>query len=219
MKGGPAREGAIERRRTAGEELANALSHGVGLVMAVAAAPHLLATAGRGDGWSVGAAGVFCVAVAALYLSSTLHHALPDGRGKLTFELVDRALIFVVIAGTYTPFAVGALRGPWGWSILGLTWGLAAAGIGLTIRGGLRRPFRASGLYLGMGWVGVLAARPLIARMPGPGVGLILAGGLAYTVGFGFYRAHRLRYNHLAWHLFVLLGTACHYLAILWYGV
>jgi hemolysin III len=151
-----------------------------------------------------------------LYLASTLYHALPQGKAKRAFQLIEHAAIFLLIAGTYTPFTLGVLRGAWGWTLFGLVWGLAAIGVLLAVVGGVRR-YRVLSvlLYLGMGWLVVVAIRPLWLSMPLSGLLWLVAGGLAYTVGVAFFAAKRLRYGHFVWHLFVLAGTACHFIAVL----
>jgi hemolysin III len=202
-----------------GEEIANSVSHGIGLLAALIAVPLLLAEAvRRGDAQSVARTGVFGLTVLLVYLASTLFHALPDGRAKRVFEVLDNAAVFLLIAGTYTPLSLGLLRGEWGLSLFTLVWTLAAVGVVLTAVGDLRYPAISAALCLGMGWLCLIALGPIVRIMPLPGLLLILAGGLAYTAGLAFWAARRLRYHHLVWHLFVLLGTCCHFLAILWYA-
>ena len=202
-----------------GEEIANSVSHGIGLLAALIAVPLLLAEAvRRGDAQSVARVGVFGLTILLLYLASTLFHALPDGRAKRVFEVLDNAAVFLLIAGTYTPLTLGLLRGVWGGALLGVVWMLAAAGIALIVVGDLRYPVISACLCLCMVWLCLVAVHPLARSMPLPGVLLVLAGGLAYTAGLAFWAARGLRYHHLVWHLFVLLGTGCHFLAILWYA-
>jgi hemolysin III len=205
-----------EHTQSPGEELANSVSHGVGLLAAIAATPVLLLTAVRhGDAARIAGAGVFAAAMVLLYLASTLYHALPGNRAKRVFQVLDHAAIFLMIAGTYTPFTLGVLRGAWGWTLFGLVWGLALAGVVLTAAGGVRYPKLTTSLYLGMGWLILVAVKPLWLRMPPEGLFWLLAGGIAYTVGVVFYAAKRLRYGHFVWHLFVIAGTACHFNAVL----
>jgi hemolysin III len=202
-----------------GEEIANSVSHGIGLLAALIAVPLLLAEATRhGDAQSVARAGIFGLTIVLVYLTSTLFHALPDGRAKRVFEVLDNAAVFLLIAGTYTPLTLGLLRGGWGLSLFTLVWTLAAVGVVLTAVGDLRYPAISAALCLGMGWLFLIALRPIVRITPLPGLLLILAGGLAYTAGLAFWAARRLRYHHLVWHLFVLLGTFCHFLAIFWYA-
>jgi hemolysin III len=209
----------VRRPQSAGEEIANSVSHGVGLVAALAATPFLIAHAARtGSGTFLLGASAFASTVLLLYLGSTLYHALPPGRAKRVFRLIEHSAIYLLIAGTYTPFTLGVLHGAWGWSLLALIWSLAAVGVVLEVTGGLRHPRLSLALYLGMGWLVVLAIRPLWLQMPRAGFFWLAAGGLAYTAGVGFYTAKRLRYGHLVWHLFVLAGTACHFMAVRFYS-
>lgn len=201
------------------EEIANSISHGLGLLAAIAAIPVLVLTAARGQNSSyvVGVV-VFGGSVVLLYLASTLYHSLSHGPVKRFFRLIDHSAIFLLIAGTYTPFTLGALRGPWGWTLLGLIWGLATIGLALKIVFGTRYGWISIVLYVIMGWLAVVAVKPMWLHVPIPGLLLILAGGIAYTGGLGFFAADRLRYNHFIWHLFVILGTTCHFFAVLWYS-
>jgi hemolysin III len=211
---------ALGRRpQSAGEEIANSVSHGVGLVAALAAMPFLVIHAARSGSraYLVGAS-VFAATVVLLYLGSTLYHALPPGKAKRVFRILEHSAIYLLIAGTYTPFTLGVLRGAWGWSLLGLVWGLAAVGVLLEVTGGFRHPGFSIALYVGMGWLVVVAVRPLWLHLPGPGLLWLAAGGLAYTAGVGFYVAKRLRYGHFVWHLFVLVGTGCHFVAVRLYA-
>jgi len=202
-----------------GEELANSISHGVGLAAALVSTPFLIAYAvRRGDVLVVVGVSVFAAAVVVLYLASTLYHALPHGKAKHVLRIIDHGAIFLLIAGTYTPFILGALRGPWGWTLGVLVWGLALAGVLFKTVRGVRHPALSLALYLGMGWLMVIAVRPLWLRLPLPGLAWLLAGGLAYTAGVAFFTAKRLRYAHFVWHLFVLAGTACHFIAIRYYA-
>ncbi len=204
------------RAQTLGEEIANSVSHGLGLLASVAAAPVLVLSAVRQGGAArIAGASVFSAAMVLLYLASTIYHALPGNRAKGVFQALDHAAIFLMIAGTYTPFTLGALRGPWGWTLFGLVWGLALAGIVLTAAGGVRYPKIRTGLYLAMGWLILVAVKPLWLHVPSWGLFWLLAGGIAYTAGVGFYAAKRVRYGHFVWHLFVIAGTACHFIAVL----
>jgi hemolysin III len=205
-----------ERTQSPGEEIANSVSHGVGLLAALAAAPVLVFSAVRhGGAPRIVGASVFAAAMVLLYLTSTLYHALPRNRAKRVFQVLDHAAIFLMIAGTYTPFTLGVLHGPWGWTLFGLVWGLALAGIVLTAVGGVRYPKLRTGLYLAMGWLILIAIKPLWLRMPSLGLFWLIAGGIAYTVGVAFYAAKRVSYSHFVWHLFVIAGTACHFIAVL----
>lgn len=207
------------RLPTQGEEIANTISHGIGLVLAVLATPILVIAAVRyGTVWNMVGVSVFAASMVMLYLSSTLYHALTHGGAKRVFRMLDHSAIFLLIAGTYTPFTLGVLRGPWGWTLLGLVWSLAI--IGLTIKAvfGHRFAWLSVTLYLTMGWLVVIATPEVVHRVPLSGLAWIIAGGIAYTGGVGFYAAHRVRYAHFAWHLFVIAGTVCHFFAVLWYS-
>jgi hemolysin III len=208
-----------ERPQSPGEEIANSVSHGVGLVAAVVAVPILIVAAvQRGGAAGIVGASVFAGTMVLLYLASTLYHALPRNKAKRLFKVLDHGAIFLLIAGTYTPFTLGVLRGGWGWTLFGLVWGLAVLGIVLKVVGGFRIPWLSTCLYLGMGWLALIAVRPLGVRMPLAGIAWLVAGGLAYTAGVAFFAAERLRYSHFIWHLFVLTGTCCHFFAVLWYA-
>ncbi|WP_028354057.1 PAQR family membrane homeostasis protein TrhA [Bordetella petrii] len=212
---------ASDRPQTLGEEIANSISHGLGALGAVAAAPLLIVGATRrGDAALIAGAAVFAASMCLLYLASTLYHALPRGRAKQVFNVLDHSAIYLLIAGTYTPFALGPLRGPWGWTLLGLVWGLAALGVALKAMRRLDRPAVSLALYLAMGWLVAIAVDPVVEHVPAGGLWLLLAGGLAYTGGVLFFVFDsRWRYSHFVWHLFVLAGTACHFFAALWYAV
>jgi hemolysin III len=182
--------------------------------------PVLLLTArSRGDTWQILGCSVFAASLLALYTASTLYHALPPSQAKRTLQIIDHSAIYLLIAGTYTPFTLGILRGAWGWTLFGVVWGLAACGILLKSLFGLRFPRTSTAFYLAMGWLAILAVQPLTAKIPGPGLGLLLTGGLLYTVGVVFFAWERPRYNHVVWHLFVLGGSTCHFLAVLWYAL
>lgn len=207
------------REPSVGEEIASSVSHGVGVVAALAATPILVLTAARGGPLAIVGASVFAATMLVLYLGSTLYHALPRNRAKRVFRIIDHSAIFLLIAGTYTPFTLGVLRGAWGWLLFGIVWGLAVLGITVKAVGGIRYPRLSTAIYIGMGWLVVIAIRPLWLHMPIAGLLWLVAGGLAYTGGIAFYAANRLRYGHFVWHLCVLLGTTCHFFAVLWYAV
>ena len=203
-----------------GEEIANSLSHGLGLFAALLGTPILITTAiQHGSGLKLVGVCVFIASVMLLYLASTLYHACWHADLKMRLRKVDHSAIFVLIAGTYTPFTLGPLRGPWGWGILILVWAIAIFGVLLTVFSKVRRVRLSIALYLGMGWLIVAAIRPLMQHLPVAGLKWLVAGGLAYTVGVIFYSANGYRYTHSLWHLFVLAGTGCHYFAVLWYAV
>jgi hemolysin III len=171
-----------ERAQSLGEEIANSVSHGVGLLAAVAAAPILIVAAvWRGSAAGIVGASVFAATVVVLYSTSTLYHALPESRAKRVFRVLDHGAIFLLIAGTYTPFTLGVLHGAWGWTLFGLVWGLAVAGVVLKAAGGVRYPVISTSLYLAMGWLVLIAVKPMWDRVPMWGLFWLLAGGLAYT--------------------------------------
>jgi hemolysin III len=208
-----------ERPQTLGEEIANSISHGVGLVAAIVAFPFVvMAAAARGSTSGIIAASIFATTMVLLYLSSTIFHALPDGRAKRVFQVLDHAAIFLLIAGTYTPFTLGVLHGVWGWTLFGIVWSVAAVGIVLKSIGGVRYNTISTWAYLAMGWVVVIAAERLWTLMPAWGLFWLFAGGLAYTLGAVFFLLERIRYFHFAWHLFVVAGTACHVVAVMAYS-
>ena len=206
-----------ERTQTWGEEVANSLSHGIGFLLAVASLPILVQfSAQRGGTPSVVAASLFCATMILLYGVSTLYHALPAGRAKHWLNRLDHAAIYLFIAGSYMPYLLGVLRGPWGWTLFGIVWGAAALGVVAKLFNRLRRPLWSTGLYLAMGWVALIAAVPLFERLAAPELTWLVAGGLAYTLGaVVFHFDSKLRYGHFVWHLFVLAGTACHFVAAL----
>lgn len=211
---------AAERPQTLGEEIANAVSHGLGFLLAVASLPVLVAFAARqGAAGSVAAACVFAVTMMLLYLVSAVYHALPQGRAKRCFQRLDHAAIFLFIAGSYTPFALGPLRGAWGFTLLAVVWALAAVGVLAKAFDRLAHPGWSTALYVGMGWLALVAIGPLVQRVAPAGLALLLAGGAAYTVGAVFFLLDgRVRYGHFVWHLFVLAGSTCHTLAALWHS-
>ena len=209
-----------ERPQTLGEEIANAVSHGLGFLLAVASLPVLLSLQVRnGGGAEIAAACVFSATMMVLYLASAVCHALPNGRIKRVFCRLDHAAIFLFIAGSYTPFVLGPLRGAWGWSLFGVVWAVAAVGVTAKVLNRLKHPLWSTGLYVGMGWLALIAAVPLVQRVAPGGLVLLVAGGVAYTVGAVFFLLdNRVRYAHFVWHLFVLAGSTCHFFAALWHA-
>lgn len=209
-----------KRNQSQAEEIANSISHGIGLIAALIGIPFLITHAAQsGDTQYVAGATVFGASILLLYLGSTLYHALPPGKAKRAFRIIEHSAIFLLIAGTYTPFTLGVLRGAWGWTLFGMIWGLAAIGVALKAFYQASRPILFTGLYLLMGWVIVIAIEPLLVRVPAAGLLWLLAGGLSYTVGVVFFATDsRLKYGHFIWHLFVMTGTVCHYFAVLWYA-
>ncbi len=209
------RDVSPKRMQSAGEELANSISHGIGLCAALIGAPILLLEAHRSSpGFFLGTV-IFAVTLSMLYLGSTLYHAWPQTRGKSVLRTLDHSAIFLLIAGTYTPLTLGPLRGFWGSTILALVWALAIFGVFLkTTRGPSRHPKLSMTLYLGTGWLALIAARPMTLAIPFPALVWLVAGGIAYTMGVLFFVNERLRYAHFVWHLFVLAGSGCHFAAI-----
>lgn len=208
------------RTQSREEELANSLSHGLGLAAALAAGTFLIFTAlQRGSPGFIAGVSVYVATLAFLYLASTLYHALPNGRAKAVMLVCDHSAIFLFIAGSYTPFTLGVLRGPWGSALFVVVWGLALVGITIKVVGGADRyPKLSTAMYLVMGWVLLFAAGPVWHLMPVGGLLWLLAGGIAFTVGVAFFRAEGMRYGHFIWHWFVLAGTIFHFIAILRYA-
>jgi hemolysin III len=199
-----------------GEELANSISHGIGLLAALIGAPVLMIATWRGGDrlFFIGTT-VFVAAMLLVYLGSTVYHAWPRNAFKSALQVIDHSAIFLLIAGTYTPFTLGPLRGAWGWTILALVWALAILGVILkSVSGADRRSRLSLALYLGMGWLILVALQPLSRHVPRAGLLWLVAGGVAYTAGVFFFVKKRRRYTHFIWHLFVLAGTACHFLAV-----
>lgn len=203
------------------EEIANVATHGLGLIASLAVFPAVVLVAMRwGDPGVVVGAAVFGASLIGVYASSTMYHALPTGPRKDLWRSLDQCAVYLLIAGTYTPFALGALRGPWGWALLGTIW--LAALTGIIVKIGLRRHADRveNAAYLAMGWFVLVAAGPLLEQIGWAGLAWLLAGGVAYTVGTIFLvRQSRLRFGHCAWHVFVLGGSACHVVAVLNYGL
>ncbi len=208
------------RHQSLGEEIANSVSHGVGLLAAIVATPFLIASALRhGDTAFLIGASVFALSVVLLYGASMVYHALPRNRAKQVARLLDHGAIFLLIAGTYTPFTLGVLRGAWGWTLFGLVWGLAVIGVTLKVMNRIRHPHLSTGLYLLMGWLVVIAIKPLMDSLPAAGLAWLVAGGVAYTLGVVFFAADaRWRYGHFVWHLFVIAGITCHFVAVYAYA-
>ena len=205
---------------TTGEEIAHAITHGLGVLGSVAGLVWLLVRAvPTGDTRTVVAVSLFGASMVALYTASTMYHALTAARAKRVFQLMDHGAIYLLIAGTYTPFTLVALGGNWGWSLFGVTWGLAILGILYEVA--LRRPWTRISLlfYLALGWAAVIAARPLVAVLPREGLLLLALGGLFYTGGAVFYAWRAFPYHHAVWHVCVLAGTASHFHCVMWYVI
>ncbi len=210
----------IERRQTMGEEIANAISHGLGFLLAVASLPILLThMQAQGSTINVVSVCVFSGTMMLLYLVSTIFHALPEGRAKTHLNRLDHSAIYLFIAGSYTPFMLGALQGVWGWTLLGIVWTAAAVGVTAKLLNRFKHPLLSTGLYVGMGWVAVIAAGPMMERVSTAGIIWLVVGGLSYTLGaVVFLLDNRVRYAHFVWHLFVLGGSTCHFFAVLWHS-
>lgn len=205
---------------TPAEERANRLTHGLGAVVSVAGLVLMLVFSTRhGDGWQVVSTAIYGATLVLLYTTSTLYHSFRAERHRQLLQKFDHAAIFLLIAGTYTPFVLVTLRGPWGWSLFGVVWGLAIAGVALKFRFAGRFRLLSTLLYVGMGWLVVFAIKPLMAALPIGGLQLLVAGGLCYTGGAVFYLWRQLPYHHAIWHLFVLGGSACHWAAVFCYVV
>jgi hemolysin III len=211
----------MSRAQSTGEELANSLTHGLGVVIALVFGPVLvLAAITTGDVWRIAAAAIYATTLLLLYTSSMLYHALRGPRAKAVFQRIDHAAIYLLIAGTYTPFTLITLRGPWGWWLFGIVWGLAVIGVALKGTFGARLSALSTGVYLAMGWLIVVALRPLVTHVATRGILWLVAGGLLYTGGVVFYvRDEKYRYSHALWHLCVLAGSMAHFCAILWYAL
>jgi hemolysin III len=203
-----------------GEELANRLTHGLGAAFSVAGLVLMVVFSARhGDAWHVVSTAIFGATLVLLYTASTIYHSFRDERLSRLLQKFDHAAIFLLIAGTYTPFVLVTLRGPWGWSLFGVVWGMAATGVVLKFRFAGRFKVISTLIYIIMGWLVLIALKPLHAALPAGGMRLLVAGGLCYTGGAAFYLWRRLPYNHAIWHLFVLGGSVCHWASVFWYVV
>lgn len=208
------------RVQTVAEEVANTASHALGLLAALVASPFLIGRAvSLGDPAFVVGVSIFCVTMTLLYLASSLYHMMPHGRAKYVFKIIDHSAIYLLIAGTYTPFTLGALSGVWGWTLLIIIWALAATGMILKSLRRLDHPVLSIGLYLLMGWLILIALHPLTREVPAAGIAWLAAGGASYSLGVIFYALdHKIIFGHFVWHLFVLGGTLCHFVSIFAYA-
>ena len=198
------------------EEIANAITHGVGALASAAAGAVLVTLAAQsGTRLQFVSALVFGTSLLLLYTASTLYHAIPSQSAKRRLKVFDHCAIYTLIAGTYTPFALIGLRGTVGWWLFGVAWGLAALGITFKLFFTGRFKLFSPLVYIGMGWMALFAIRPMITNIPLPSLIWLLAGGVAYTAGTIFYHNERLRYSHAVWHLFVLAGSVCHFIAVI----
>jgi hemolysin III len=203
------------------EEFANIATHGLGLVASVVAFPLLVVLAVRaGDAAAIVGVSIFAATLVGAYAASTIYHSMPSGPRRVFWRRVDQSAVYLLIAGTYTPLALGVLRGPLGWTLLAIVWAAALVGIGAKLGLGKEAPTLETLTFLGMGWLVVVAIQPLLDRLGWAGFLWLLAGGLAYTIGTIFLVCQsRIRYGHCAWHVFVLGGSACHAVAIANYAL
>ncbi|MDX2480801.1 MAG: hemolysin III family protein [Desulfuromusa sp.] len=203
-----------------GEEIANSVTHGIGALLSIGGLAVLVGFASlRGDAWHIASCSIFGSTLILLYVASTLYHSIPLPNIKGILRMIDHSAIYLLIAGTYTPFMLVNMRGPWGWSLFGIIWGIAVTGILLKTTSFGRRPWISLSFYLAMSWIVVLAIKPLLAVLDKGGLELLLFGGLAYTGGVIFYAWKKLPYSHAIWHLFVMAGSCLHFFAILFYVI
>ena len=204
------------KKQTLGEEIANSITHGIGAGLSIAALVILVVFASiRGDAWHIVSFSIYGSTLFILYLASTLYHSFTNPKIKKLFRMFDHISIFLLIAGTYTPITLVSLRGPWGWTLFGLIWGMAIGGIILKIFTIEKYKFLSVLIYIAMGWLVIIAARPLLHAAPGKLIIWLLIGGLCYSLGTIFYAWKKLPYHHSIWHLFVLGGSICHFFGIL----
>ena len=210
----------IERDQTKNEEIANSITHGLFLVAAIFSMPLLITKAlNTQNSLIIMSTVIFAASVLIVYLISMLYHAMPRSETKKILRIVDHCTIYLLIAGTYTPFALNVIQGKFGWAIFATEWTMAVIGIVLLAATGLKYSRLSLLFYLIMGWMIVIAIKPLMIKIPVTGLVLILIGGLSYTLGILFYRVSHLNYRHFIWHLFVMLGTACHIVAVYLYAI
>lgn len=212
------KDGLTKHLETRLEEIVNTITHGIGTLLAIAGLVVLVMLAkATGDTVRVVTLSVFGGCLVLTYLASTLYHALPIGRWKYRALILDHASIYLLIAGTYTPVLLITLYGSWGWTLFAIIWITAAIGVVLKLFFVERFRLLSTMMYLAMGWMLVVAVKPMLAVMPAGGWAWLLAGGLAYSGGVIFFLWERLPFNHAIWHLFVIAGSVCHFLMILWY--
>lgn len=202
-----------------GDILANAITHGIGAGLAIAGAAVLIVASTRGTAWHVVTCSIFAATLVLVYLCSTLYHSLVRTRARHVFQILDHASIYLLIAGTYTPFALVSLHSPLGWAIFGIEWALAVAGVIFKSFAVGRFEVASALVYLFQGWLAVFAIRPLVHAIGWHGIAWMGAGGLAYTLGIVFFAFDRLKYFHATWHIFVLAGSIAHFFAILFYVI
>lgn len=210
----------VPNRYSPAEELANRLTHGLGAVLSLAGLVLLVVYSSlRGDAWIITSTAVYGASLVILYTASTLYHSVSSDRWRRLLQKVDHAAIYLLIAGTYTPFVLGPLRGSWGWTLFGIVWGFAVVGVILKLFFAGRADVLSTIAYLVMGWLVVIAIKPLVAALPAGALWLLVGGGLCYTVGTIFYLWEKLPYNHAVWHVWVLGGSICHWAAVFGYVV
>jgi len=203
-----------------GEEIAHTVSHGVGLLLSIAALVLMVVYSSRyGDAWHITSTSIYGVTLILLYAASTLYHGIPTSRAKHVLRKLDHTSIYLLIAGTYTPFTLVSIRGGWGWTLFGMVWGIAVLGVVLELAVKQRMERLSIGLYLGLGWLVIIAIKPMLATVETSGLLLLLAGGIFYSLGVIFYIWEKLSYHHAIWHLFVLAGSAMHFCAVFFYVV
>jgi hemolysin III len=202
------------------EEIAHSVTHGIGALLSVIGLAILVVYSSRyGDTWHIVSSAIYGLTLVVLYTASTLYHAISVPGIKQVLQKLDHAAIFLLIAGTYTPFTLVSLRGSWGWTLFGVVWFIAIAGIVMELIVKRRYKRISIGLYLGLGWIVMIAIVPLVANVETGGLILLLAGGLFYSLGVIFYVWKTLVYHHAIWHLFVLAGSACHFFAVFNYVI
>jgi hemolysin III len=203
-----------------GEEIAHTITHGVGILLSIAALVVLVAfSVLYGDAWHITSTSIYGATLILLYTASTLYHGIPHPRAKRVLRQLDHAAIFLLIAGTYTPFTLVNLRGGWGWTLFAMVWGIALAGMVLELAVKQRRRGLSIALYLGLGWLVVIAIEPMLSRVETGGLVLLLLGGLCYSFGVIFYVRKSMLYHHAVWHLFVLAGSVFHFFSVLFYVI
>ena len=205
-------------RYTFKEEIANSVTHGIGAALSITGLIVLVSFAAiKGDAWRVVSFSVYGGTMVVLYLISAIYHGFQAPKVKHVFHVLDHTAIYFLIAGTYTPFALVNLRGGWGWSLFGIIWGLAAAGILFKIFWFGRLRILSIAIYLIMGWIVIIVIKPILVNIPIGGLIWLLVGGCIYTFGIAFYVWKKLPYHHAIWHLFVMAGSICHFFAMLFY--
>lgn len=210
----------IQSRYSLYEEIANTITHGIGILLSIAALVVLVAfSALNSDVWQITSTSIYGATLILLYAASSLYHGIPYSKAKQVLQRIDHAAIFLLIAGTYTPFLLVNLRGPWGWTLFGMVWGIAVFGMVLETLPAKRYKRLSLSLYLGLGWLILIATKPMLNSVETGGLILLLAGGLCYSLGVIFYIWKKLSFNHAIWHIFVLAGSILHFFSILFYVI